>query len=412
MGKSMVVVERSSRLGGHAQTFHDPVTGAPIDIGVVVFPDLPLVRNYFGRFDVPLIPIPASSGGSSYSVDFRSGLAVDAYAPSPSELGQALLAYLQLLTTRYAFLEANGYQLPSSGPILEELLLPFSRFAEQNRLTALLPLFFLYEQGFTPLLRATALYVLKNLGPAVIGGILDGSFLTAPSGVGGLYDAATALLDSDCLLQARVRAVIRCGRSNVHALIDTPQGLRILQCRKLVVTAPPLLHNFAGFDLDAFERDVFGRFRPNYYWTAVVRLAGLPAQVTLVNAAPNTFENLAPMPGLYAVNPSPVPDLFNVKYGSPVPLTDDHVRAEIRSALERVQVPGLGPIQFGGFEIFKSHAPYALIVSPAEIRDGFYSRLQQLQGHNSTFYAGAAHQTHSSAAIWAYVEGLLPSIAA
>ncbi|HEY5957661.1 MAG TPA: FAD-dependent oxidoreductase, partial [Polyangiaceae bacterium] len=301
MGKSVAVIERSNRLGGHAQTFRDPTTGTPIDIGVVVFPDLTLVRNYFGRFDVPLIPVPPSSGGSSFSVDFRSGLVVDAYAPSPNELGQALLSYLQLLTTRYAFLEANGYQLPTSGPILEELLLPFRRFAQQNGLNALLPLFFLYEQGFAPLLHVTSLYVLKNLGPSVIASILSGSFLTVPTGVGSLYDAATVALDGDCLLQARVLAVIRCGRSSVHALIDTPQGLRILECRKLVITAPPLLHNFTGFDIDASERDVFSRFRPNYYWTAVVRVTGLPPQVTLVNAAPNTFENLAPMPGLYAV---------------------------------------------------------------------------------------------------------------
>jgi hypothetical protein len=44
------------------------------------------------------------------------------------------------------------------------------------------------------------------------------------------------------------------------------------------------------------------------------------------------------------------------------------------------------------------------------IRDGFYAALQALQGHRDTYYAGAAFQTHSSAAIWAQLEELLPSI--
>jgi hypothetical protein len=52
------------------------------------------------------------------------------------------------------------------------------------------------------------------------------------------------------------------------------------------------------------------------------------------------------------------------------------------------------------------------MASAADIRAGFYESLQNLQGVNHTYYAGAAHQTHSSAAIWAYVEGLLPALTA
>jgi len=51
------------------------------------------------------------------------------------------------------------------------------------------------------------------------------------------------------------------------------------------------------------------------------------------------------------------------------------------------------------------------VASPQQIRAGFYRDLQGLQGHNHTYYAGAAFQTHSSAAIWAFLEELLPSIA-
>src|SRR3974377_1569616 len=55
LGKSVLLVERSGRLGGHAQTFVDPATGVPIDIGVVDFENTPLLHNYFNCFNVTIV---------------------------------------------------------------------------------------------------------------------------------------------------------------------------------------------------------------------------------------------------------------------------------------------------------------------------------------------------------------------
>jgi hypothetical protein len=52
------------------------------------------------------------------------------------------------------------------------------------------------------------------------------------------------------------------------------------------------------------------------------------------------------------------------------------------------------------------------MVSPSDIRGGFYAAVQALQGRRRTFYASATFQTHSSAAIWAFIEELLPALAA
>jgi NAD(P)-binding Rossmann-like domain len=412
-GKSVVVIERSSKLGGHAETYRSSPSAAPIDIGVQIFPDLPIVHDYFDRFSVPLVSNPSSGGsGTTVTVDFRTGQPLTAYSPSPAELGQALGTYLQLVSTRYAFLDANGYQLPTSGAVLDELLLPFKDFAALHGLNALVPLFFQFEQGYGSLLNTTALYVLKNLSASVIGGILGGSFVAPPTGVSSLYDAVADELGDDVLLSAKVVAAIRCGNARAYLLVSTSRGLRIVDCKKLLVTAPPTPASFQGFDLDAAELDVFRRFKPNFYYTAVLRLSGLPAGYTLSNAAPETFQNIAPMPGIFSIGPSPTPGLFNCKYGSTSALSDAQVRSDIKKSVERVRAPGLGRIRVEDFAIFKSHSPYALMASPTDIRGGFYASLQALQGRNNTFYAGAAHQTHSSAAIWAYVEGLLPALAA
>ncbi len=39
-------------------------------------------------------------------------------------------------------------------------------------------------------------------------------------------------------------------------------------------------------------------------------------------------------------------------------------------------------------------------------------RLNALQGHNRTYYAGAAFASHNSTRIWTALEALLPTIAA
>ena len=74
-GKSVVVVEAKDRLGGHTETYHDPVTGGTVDIGVIVFEEDPLVRNYFARFGIDLAPMAASAVAphtSTSALDGRS----------------------------------------------------------------------------------------------------------------------------------------------------------------------------------------------------------------------------------------------------------------------------------------------------------------------------------------------------
>jgi hypothetical protein len=409
-GLSVVVVERSDRLGGHCETYRDPASGAAIDIGVIVFPDEPLVRAHFGRFGVPLINANFA-GPSSQFVDFRTGQGVAPFQPSPLEVGTALATYLQVLAIRYPFLDQNGFQLPEPGPVLDELLLPFGQWVGQLGLEALLPTFFLYEQGFGPLLEATTLYVLKNMSRSVVGSLLAGSFLLAPGGAGALYDAASADLGSAVLYQSELCDVVRRGHG-ARLLVRSAGVEHTVRASKLLFTAPPVLANFAPFDLDGREQALFSRFRRHHYWTAVAQIAGMPPGVSLVNAAPDTPFNLPPLPGIYSIGPNAAPGLFDIKYGSDGFLSDRQVQRRIAADIARVATEQASGLQLESFAIFKSHSPYSVVVSPEQVRDGFYSSLQALQGYRDTYYAGAAFQTHSSAAVWAQVEELLPALSA
>jgi hypothetical protein len=408
-GLSVLVVERSERLGGHCETFHDPASGAAIDIGVIVFPDNALVRAHFGRFGVPLASANFA-GGSSQFVDFRTGRAVAAFQPSPLAVGTALATYLQILETRFPFLDQNGFQLPEAGPLLEELLLPFGQWVSLYGLEALLPTFFLYEQGFGPLLDATTLYVLKNMSRAVVGGVLQGSFLLAPGGAAALYEAASVELGGDVLYGSELCQVER--GSRVCVRVRSAGVERTVRASRLLFTAPPVLGNFSAFDLDRRERSLFSSFERHHYWTAVAQIEGMPPGVSLVNAAPDTAYNLPPLPGIYSIGPNAAPGLFDVKYGSDGYLPDRVVKSRIEADIARVAARPINALQFGGFSIFKSHSPYSVVVSPERIRAGFYASLQGLQGYRNSYYAGAAFQTHSSAAVWAHLEELLPTLAA
>jgi hypothetical protein len=405
LGKSVLVVEKTDRLGGHCQTYTDPATGLTTDIGVVVFHDLPIVRDYFGRFSVPLTQVSESGGAAPVYADFRTGEVVSGYtAPVPT----GLEAYLGILE-QYPYL-AGGYDLPD--PVPAELLEPFGQFIAAHDLGSIVQLVGDYAQGFANLLETPAVYVLKYFGLEVVQGIATGDFLSTPNhDNSALYEAATTYLGDNVLLNTTVVAGER-GANGVELVAVGPQGPVTVRAGKIVITVPPLPLLLSAFGLDATELGLFSRFRQGNYWTGLLRLPGVPDDTTVQNIGAETAYNLAPLPALYAVSPSSIPGLFDVKFGSDVPLPDAVVREQILESLNRLQTAGTLPATSPVFVDFSSHSPYELTVGAADIAAGFYTNLYALQGHNNTFWNGAAFQAHDSTLLWQYAETLLPQIAA
>src|SRR5215469_2132544 len=89
-GKSVVVVEKEAVLGGHTNTFIDPVTGAPIDYGVQIWDNIPVVTNYFSHLGVPLIIVNVSSSPFVTDVaDFSIGVVLPESSLPPTNLAAA-----------------------------------------------------------------------------------------------------------------------------------------------------------------------------------------------------------------------------------------------------------------------------------------------------------------------------------
>jgi Flavin containing amine oxidoreductase len=410
-GKSVVVLEKKDRLGGHAETVTDPVTGIPVDIGVVVFEENPLVTGYFGRLDVPLVSVPLGGGGVTTYVDFRTGELVPSYAPpSDAAFGAALGEYLGLLEGTFPYLD-SGFNLPN--PVPEDLLAPFATFVQKYGLGALVDNAYLFAEGVGNLLDDPALYILKNFSLNVAGAIATGGFLAVPGGTSTLYDKAEQYLGgNNIVFNSEVLRVTRSGRGGIEVDVLTPDGVVRVKCQKLVVACPPTPTNLAPFDLDFFEADTLGRFKANYYATALVRLSGLEPGRTVQNVAANTPYDLAPLPGIYSLAPTEAPGLWNVKYGNSFWLPDDLVKASIIADIERMAARGSVPVKFEEYVAFSSHAPFEMMVSSQEIAAGFYTNLNALQGRNDTYYTSAAFQTNDSSLIWQFTEGLLPQIGA
>jgi hypothetical protein len=407
LGKSVVVVEHKDRMGGHTNTYTDPQTGRTVDFGVLQFHNLDIVKNYFKRFNIPLVLANSSRSGVTSYVDLRTGKEVAGYVPSdPTE---ALVRYAAQLT-KYPYLETG---LNLTYPVPEDLLLPFGDFVTKYSLQGVVQLLFEYAQGFGDFLKHSTLYVLKYFGTAVIRDLQIGVLTTARHDNSELYEKATAELGQDVLLNSYIVATDRdAAGAYAKVVVKTPDGLKLIQARKIIVTIPPKLHNLVGWDLSPNESSLFAQFRNSAYYTSLVRHTGIPDNITVLNVAADTPYNLPVLPGAYQISPTTVPGLYTVLFGSDHPLPDAQVQADIISTISRLGTAGTLPTTIPYFAIFSSHAPYELTVPAKAIKNGFYKELYGLQGQRRTYYTGAAFLTHDSSLLWQFTESLLPLVVA
>ncbi|KAL8939850.1 MAG: hypothetical protein Q9216_003138 [Gyalolechia sp. 2 TL-2023] len=412
-GKSVALIEAQSVLGGHTNTYTDPATSRKVDYGVVVFPNISTVTSYFGRFDIPLTPGDGSPSAAveNYYVDFRTGKNITGYThPDPTAAFRTYAAQV----AKYPFLNTPGWHLPD--PVPEDLLIPFGDFVEKYKLDGVVSTINQYAQGFGDLLSMPTLYVLKYFNvPPRPSGVLSTSLTTARYDSSEMYEMAKEEFGEDVFLNSKVVAMNRNGRG-VKITIRTPQGLKIILAKKLVISIPPVLSNLKGFDLSDAERGLFRQFRSEAYYTGLLRNTGIPDDIVINNVATDRPYNLPPGPGLYALFALSTPNvtgLKDVKFGASTALSDRAVKASIVSALSKLRTAGTIPTaSTPEFVAYNSHTPYQLHVSADAIRAGFYKNLTALQGQRNTWWTGAAFSKHSSSDLWAFTEGLMPDVAA
>lgn len=406
--KSVVVIEKKNRLGGHTETYTDPATGVSVNYGVVAWHDLPLVRNYLARLNVSLGKIDLNQF-QPRSLDFATGKDAPGF---PANLSDGIAAYIAQLS-KYPDLEA-GYFLPD--PVPEELLLPLAEYVEKYpAVKPAVRYLFLSTQGLgDTLYKLPVLYVIKNWGLDVLRNVQNG-FLTAGSGnLSELYRNAGAVLGRDVFLNSTVIATRRkAGANCVEIVVKTPSGPKLILAKKLVVAIPQLPENLRGFDLVEEELSLFSRFSSKGYYTGLVRDPGVPL-TPFSNSAADTPYNVPRLPAFYSLAPTQIPGLVDFKYGSDTLLSDEEAKANIIRDFERLHEVGTFNKTFKPeIFIYSNHSPFELNVSPRDIANGFYRKLYALQGKRRTYYTGAVFHTHDSSLIWNYTEAnVIPGITA
>lgn len=412
-GKSVVVVERESILGGHTETYVDPTTKQVVDYGVVLFHDLPVVRQYFARLNISsaLQNLSQIFQPITTYLDPDTAQTVNFTPPDPSA---GLAAYAQKLA-QYPGLE-TGYNLPN--PVPEDLLLPFGQFVakypEVGNATFSIAQF---NQGLGNILDQPTLYVFKILGFDVLNTMANGALLPTSNNNHQIYDQASRILGPDVLFRSTVASARQRDAKGVEIDVNTPNGIRTIQAKKILITIPQTLKNLLPFNPDHTEAKIFNEFRSVGYYTSLVRNTGLPSNFTSSSASANTSFNVPQMPAVYSVSATAVNGVFDVKYGSQKILPDSYVQGEILSYIQKLHNNGFTG-NFSGaanFLRFKSHVPFELTVSPSRIATGFYNDLYALQGYRSTWYTGAAFHVQDSSKLWNFTEtvvlpGLLKSL--
>ena len=237
---------------------------------------------------------------------------------------------------------------------------------------------------------------------------------------------------ADAFLNSRAIATER-SNASVKVVVETASGLKLILAKKLVVSIPPLLSNLVGFDLSTTERSLFSQFQNGAYYTSLVRNTGIPDDVSITNVGAGTPYNLPTcktpfpssamriydtnrriVPAIYDISPTRVSGLKSVQFGASSSFPSDaSVKAAILSEIAKLKTAGtITTIAKPEFAAYNNHSPYELRVSAAAVEKGFYKQLTSLQGHENTWWTGAAFDKHDSGDLWAFTSGLLNGIAA
>jgi hypothetical protein len=413
-GKSVALVEKECRLGGHTNTYKDTTTGETFDYGTQVLVNTTVVRDFFAYLNITLAPF--KPGGQPKAVNFRNSVIGPSWPVVDANASAVALDKYQALLTQYPDDFFRGYNLPD--PVPEDLLMPWGDFLRKHDLGALAYDGFLQFQGMGNILAQPTLYVMKLFNPMQISARKDKTKVSqANHNMQSLWDAAEhKLSDSNnntVVKCANIKSITR-NSSCVIVTAHTPSGTQTIRAKKLLMTIPPksdLLNQF--LDLTTEESDLYTRFNNSYYSNAVLSNTGFPVGTSLYNYDSAATFGIPPLPGAYYFTPE-INNLYSVQYSSPTALSDDTFISELLASARNIRdALNITTPTHSATSVVASnnHSPFGLTVSVDEIKQGFYKRFVKMQGVENTFWTGANWASGSSSTIWDFTEvEVLPKI--
>jgi hypothetical protein len=193
-----------------------------------------------------------------------------------------------------------------------------------------------------------------------------------PEGIQTLWQSLS--YEHDVLLGAEVQDVTRVTHGD-KVIVSTTKGRYDVD---YLILACPLQQALAFLDASAEERDLFGRIRTYDYWVLLCEVEGLPRDTGFIRA-----NFAARNQGHLMIWCCRCPE---------APLYTLYVLGDCRTSADVIEANCAADLQRLGARLEKvveaRHWSYFPHVETADMADGFYERLEGLQGQRRTYYCG------------------------
>jgi len=279
-------------------------------------------------------------------------------------------------------------RMTGENPNLKDLALPFSEFCKLNKVEEVMRIWIgpYTSFGYGYFDEIPAAYVMKYLDTTTAIEFVNMRLWTWRNGTQSIYIAANAKLKHPAHLNTEVVKVERPQGGKVLVTIKDEKGERVEEFDKLIVTTP--LDHFAKFaDADETEKELFSKIIHEEY----VDFIGTFEKDKGPTISGYIFDNMTPETRGHAMVyyhrwedlgsncPSVVYALRNHLGDESVPYDKT-----IKLMMEDMEKCGF-PVKERLYEQETYYCPH---VSPKDYADGWYDKLEEIQGKHNTFFAG------------------------
>ncbi|RAH67825.1 FAD/NAD(P)-binding domain-containing protein [Aspergillus aculeatinus CBS 121060] len=420
LNHTVAIVGRGPHLGGHTVTYRDPIltNNQPIDYGVTWLQNLPVIRDAFAHYNIPLVKEKID-----YAIDMFDFATGEPITPLPANETTAALDRYSALLAQHPYLATGFEDLPD--PVPEDLVAPFSHIMDKYHLDGLLDPFSSWLSGLGEWPDYPTLYVMKYVGTDYLAGRLQLGWVRPKSHDASeiyrameqelrqsqtlLFNSSVVRVDARDSTIDRVVVDVASTVDETRRRIITTTRRRRIRAKTLLFAAPPLPANLEVLGLDERERALFRQFKDPWFYTALIRVDGFPDNTFLENHGKDHPFHRPRLPAVLAFRPTDVSKIVRVTVGSTTrglsePEVEDCIRAGVDSVRRRL---GGGNVSDPEILVVRDHSPYTLTVSGAAVAAGFYRQLSALQGHRRTYYTGATFDTHHMPQVWMVTDQVL-----